>query len=91
MDMLLKFGIGADSSTFELPHFKVPRFENWAFQNGGYQNGEIENGACREPWPFLRKKKQKLLFRLIIINVVDSCELFTHNRISTTYYLLYPL
>ena len=53
MDMLLIFGIGADSSTFELPCYTTPNFETGGFQNGGFQNGEIQNGLCREPWPYL--------------------------------------
>ena len=41
MNIPLKFGIGANSSTFELPRFATPL----------YQMGFFQNGVCREPWP----------------------------------------
>ena len=45
MDMLLKFGIGADSSTFELPHYPTPvskrgfskrGISKWGFSKRGF-------------------------------------------------------
>ena len=34
MNMLLKFGVGADSSIFELPRYATPRFKTGIFKMG---------------------------------------------------------
>ena len=44
MDMLLKFGIGADSSTFELPHFETPRFKTGKLKTGHFKMGKLKTG-----------------------------------------------
>ena len=38
MDMLLKFGIGADSSTFGLPRFTTPHYQMGFFKMGFAEN-----------------------------------------------------
>ena len=42
MNMPLKFGIGADSSTFELPRFENPRFKTGDFKTGKLKTGLSE-------------------------------------------------
>ena len=42
MDMLLTFGLGADSSTFELPPFETPRFEIGLFKTGDFKTGKLK-------------------------------------------------
>ena len=47
MDRLLKFGIGANSSTFQLPRFATPRFKMGVFKTGKFKTGFTENlGQC---------------------------------------------
>ena len=38
MSTLLKFGIGADSSTFGFPHFATPRYQIGFFKMGFAEN-----------------------------------------------------
>ena len=42
MKILLKFGIGADSSTFGLPRFTTPRYEMGVFKTGVFKTGKIK-------------------------------------------------
>ena len=44
MDILLKFGIGADSSTFGLARFATPRYEMGVFKTGVFKTGKIKTG-----------------------------------------------
>ena len=44
MKILLKFGIGADSSTFGLPRFAMPRYEMGVFKTGVFKAGKIKTG-----------------------------------------------
>ena len=44
MKILLIFGIGADSSTFELPHFATPRYEIGIFKTRVFKMGKIKTG-----------------------------------------------
>ena len=44
MDLLLKFGIGADSSTFGLPRFAMPRLETGVFKTGDFKMGKFKTG-----------------------------------------------
>ena len=43
MDMLLKFGIGVDSSTFELPRYETPHYETGVFNMRFFKTGFAEN------------------------------------------------
>ena len=47
MDMLLKFGIGANSSTFRLPRFEMPRFETGGSKKGILKWGNSKRGLQR--------------------------------------------
>ena len=42
MDMLLKFGIGADSSTFGLPRFATPSYEMGDFNLGVFKTRKFK-------------------------------------------------
>ena len=42
MDLLLKFGIGANSSTFRLPRFATPHFEPGVFKTGNFKMGKFK-------------------------------------------------
>ena len=44
MTILLKFGIGADSSTFGLPRFAMPRYEMGVFKTEVFKMGKIKTG-----------------------------------------------
>ena len=44
MDMLLKFGIGADYSTFELPCYATSHFEMGIFKMGDFKIGNFKTG-----------------------------------------------
>ena len=44
MDMLLKFGIEADSSTFELPRYVTLGFETGVFKTGDFKTGKFKTG-----------------------------------------------
>ena len=42
--MLLKFGIGVNSSTFQLPCFAMPRFEKGVFKTGDFKMRNFKTG-----------------------------------------------
>ena len=42
MDILLKFGIEANSSTFRLPRFAMPCFETGVFKMGDFKTGKFK-------------------------------------------------
>ena len=44
MKIPLKFGIGADSSTFGLPRFATPHYEIGGFKMGVFIKGKIKTG-----------------------------------------------
>ena len=46
MDMLLKFGIGANSSTFELPRFETPHFKTGKLKMGHFKTGKFKTGLA---------------------------------------------
>ena len=43
MKILFKFGIGANSSTFGLPHLATPHYEMEVFKTGKIKTGFAEN------------------------------------------------
>ena len=47
MDMLLNFGIGADSSTFELPYYATSCCEMGVYKTGFYKTEFAENLGYR--------------------------------------------
>ena len=46
MDMHLIFGIGADSSTFELPRFETPHFKMGKLKKGHFKPGKLKTGLA---------------------------------------------
>ena len=46
MDMPLKFGIGADPSTFELPGFETSRFKTGKLKTGHFKTGKLKTGLA---------------------------------------------
>ena len=44
MDMLKKFGTGANSRTFELPHFQMPCFKTGKLKTGHFKMGKLKTG-----------------------------------------------
>ena len=44
MDMLLKFGIGADFRIFELPSNTTPHFKTGVFKTGRFKTGVFKTG-----------------------------------------------
>ena len=57
MDMLLKLGIGADSSTFGLRRYATPC----------YQTRFFKNRVSREPWP-ISKKQPSLSLKIFLLS-----------------------
>ena len=47
MDMLLKFGIGASTSTFGFPRFAMPRYEMGVFKTGVFKMGDFKTGKFK--------------------------------------------
>ena len=47
IDLLLKFGIGADSSTFELPRYAMPGFKTYVFKKGDFKTGKFKTGKFK--------------------------------------------
>ena len=47
MDMLLKFGIGADSSTFGLPGYATPLYQMGFFETGVAENLGLNKGQTK--------------------------------------------
>ena len=44
MKIFLKFGIGANSSTFKLSHYKTLRFKTGVFKTGDFEMGKLKTG-----------------------------------------------
>ena len=59
MKIFLKFGIGADSSTFGLPRFAMPRYEMGVFKMGVFKTRKIKTGFAENLGHCLTKKLLK--------------------------------
>ena len=72
MDMLLKFGIGADSSTFGLPRFATPRYEMGVFKTGVFKTGKIKTGFAENLGQYVVEKFLTALCALMLIALVRA-------------------
>ena len=86
INMLLKFGTGAYSSTFELARFELPRFETGIFKMGNFKTGKFKTG--------LAENLGLCILNISIFVIKSDCQLATHNSkndlplIGPQYFLL---
>ena len=72
MNILLKFGIGANSSTFGLPHFATPCYEMGVFKTGVFKTGKIKTGFVENLGQYVDEKFLTALCALMLIALVRA-------------------
>ena len=72
MNMLLKFGIGVNSSTFGLPCFATPRYEMGVFKTGIFKTRKIKTGFAENLGQYVVEKFLTALCALMLIALVRA-------------------